>query len=459
MASLNKETMKMMIVSSTSVKPTYDCSPPPSTTAHIPLTAFDKLAYDGQEGIIYAYRPPAVPTATLKQGLQKVLSVYREYAGRFGKNQKGEDVILLNDRGVRFVEASVDIRLDQSMASLLKPSRALLSLHPPMKGVDELLQVQITRFACGSMVIGLTAHHKVADGHSAGNFLVAWGRACRGLDIGPLPLHDRSSIFTLLNPPQNNEFDHHWMEYTSKRTLDLKGEAGLLDDIVMHKVHFSAGFMRTLKARASQSSKSSEPDIGNYNDKRPTYSTFECLSAHLWRAITRARSLNAHETTQMRIAVNGRSRMNPMVSNEYLGNLVLWATPKAMVKDLLAQPIFHVAKLIHEEIAKVDERYFRSFINFTESTKFKDDPDTILISAVGNPVICPDVSVNSWLRLPLNDLDFGCGSPYMLMPTYYPIEGLIYILPSYVEDGSIDVFINLFTGQLDPFTQNCNVLD
>ncbi|KAK4763016.1 hypothetical protein SAY86_008784 [Trapa natans] len=445
--------MKVKIESSTIVKPAYDLSPHVPSAPYIPLSVFDKVAYDSHIGVIYAYRPPAVSTTTLKLGLLRVLAVYREWAGRIGKNHRGDSVVILNDQGVRFVEASVDSRLDQTL-TLLKPSPALLNLHPPLKGIDELVQVQATRFACGSVVIGFTAHHSVADGQATSNFLVAWGRACRGLDIGPLPIRDRSSFF-IPRDPAVVEFDHFTTEYTSRKIYE-EDMARLslidLDNIVTHRAHFSVDFLMKLKARAASA-----------DERRSrSYSTFVCLVAHLWRAITRARSLSSDDTTQLRLSVNGRSRMNsPRVPNQYFGNLVLWAVPKARVKDLLREPLPYAARLINDAIARVDGGYFQSFIDFA-ATKLGTDEvaaNVIPTAFAETPVLCPDVEVDSWLRMPFYDLDFGSGSPYVFMPTYVPIEGGIYVLPSYVGDGSIDVFAPLFKDQLAAFCQNCYILE
>lgn len=228
-----------------------------------------------------------------------------------------------------------------------------------------------------------------------------------------------------------------------------------LDDIVMHRTHFSVDFLAKIKARASICSM--PLGITNNNNKR-TYSTFECVIVHLWRVITRARWQGAYEATHMIISVNGRSRMNPRVPDQYFGNLVLWATPKTTVKDLLQEPLSHVVKLIHGAIVNVDDQYFRSFIDFT-ATNVKNDPDIIPTPDVDKTAMCPDIYVDSWLRLPFNDIDLGCGSPFMFMPMFYPIEGTIYILPSCIGDGSIDAFVSLFIDQLDCFRQNCYILD
>ncbi|CAH9093932.1 unnamed protein product [Cuscuta epithymum] len=396
--------------------------------------------------VIYAYHPPTPPNDSIEMGLRKTLSVYREWAGRLSKDDKGKPVILLNDEGVRFVEAISDMSLNKVMP--LKPSPSLLNLHPSLKGVAELVQVQLTRFTCGSLVIGFTAHHLVADGHSTSNFLVAWGKACRDLlgPIEPFPHRDRT-IFVPRSPPRI-EYEHVGAEYTTIQSKDTNKKDGIHnDDIVVHKVHFTLEFLAKLKAKAS----TMKP-----NNAKP-YSTFESLVAHLWRAITKARNLAGLESTHIRISVDGRARLNPKVPNEYFGNLVLWAFPTAKVKDLLREPLTYAAKLIHDAVAKVNNNYFRSFIDFANSVEAESG--LVPTADMDKHILCPDLEVDSWLRFPFYDLDFGMGCPYIFMPSFYPTEGMIFLLPSFMGDGSIDAFIPLFQDNLATFKQICYSLD
>ncbi|KAA8550261.1 hypothetical protein F0562_001945 [Nyssa sinensis] len=406
--------------------------------------AVTKVTYNTHIAVIYAYCPPTPPNVTLEVGLQKALSVYREWGGRLGRDEKGDPVILLNDEGVRFVEASVDSTLDEAIP--FKPSASLLSLHPSLKGVVELVQVQLTRFTCGSLVVGFTAHHLVADGHSTSNFLVAWGQACRGLNISPLPLHDRA-IFSPRDPPLF-EFEHRGVEFMSKKLKkDYPPIDNIMEDIVVHKVHFTLEFLAKLKAKASSM---------NGGNNIP-YSTFESLVAHLWRAITKARALSGFETTHIRISVNGRMRLNPRIPNEYFGNMVLWAFPTAKVKDLLREPLPYATKLIHDAVTKVNNNYFKSFIDFANH-KVEGEEDLIPTADMNKSVLCPNLEVDSWLRFPFYDLDFGGGCPYIFMPSYFPTEGMMFLLPSFIGDGSIDAFIPVFQDNLASFKQICYCL-
>ncbi|KAI4368728.1 hypothetical protein MLD38_017252 [Melastoma candidum] len=440
--------MKVKIDSSKIIKPCYEvghCSPP-FTTPCIPLSVFDNVNYCGHMAVIYVYRPPTPPNSALKQGLERVLSIYREWAGRLGKNPEGENVILLNDEGVRFVEASVEGILDPNMQ--FKPSPLLWTLHPSMKGGEELVQVQLTRFGCGSLVVGFTAHHYVADGQATSNFLVDWGKASRGVDFGQHPLHDRE-IFVPRDPPKV-EFKHSGIEYLTKKLISLYDRINSnvqVEDIVVTKVHFTLEFLSNLKTRASST-------LSN-----KTYSTFQSLLAHLWRCQMKARGLGGYETTQIRISVNGRTRMNPRVPNNYFGNLVLWAFPKSKVKDLLREPLSYAAKIIHDAVSNLNGDYFQSFVDYA-STELKEPGSSDLIPSnnLFHSVLAPNLEVDCWLGFPFYDLDFGCGGPYMFMPSYFPTEGTMFLLPSFIGDGSIDAFIPLYKDHVERFMQNCYVL-
>ncbi|TVU19226.1 hypothetical protein EJB05_35364, partial [Eragrostis curvula] len=166
----------------------------------IPLSVFDKVTYTEYHAGIYAFHPPAPPNAALEAGLAKVLPEYREFAGRLGTDAGGNiSSILLNDAGVRFVEATADAALGSVMPPLEMGPEAL-GLFPHGGGDEEeaeLLLVQLTRFSCGSLVVSCNVCHTVADGPAIGNFMLAWGHAT--LDP-PFPVVARDSASFLFAP-------------------------------------------------------------------------------------------------------------------------------------------------------------------------------------------------------------------------------------------------------------------
>lgn len=219
-------------------------------------------------------------------------------------------------------------------------------------------------------------------------------------------------------------------------------------NIIVHKVHFTLEFLGKLKAHASF-----------MNGKAKTYSTFESLVAHLWRVITKSRELNALQNTQIRISVDGRRRIEPRIPDEFFGNIVLWAFPTSKVKDLLDEPLHYATKIIHDAITKVDDKYFKSFIDFANDEKVITRQDLVPSADMKKDSLCPNLEVDSWLRFPFYDLDFGTGCPFVFMPSYYPTEGMMFLVPSFIGDGSIDAFIPLYEDNLTNFKKICHSLD
>nr|CAD1834521.1 unnamed protein product [Ananas comosus var. bracteatus] len=379
--------MKVVVESSRIIKPAHNADhirPPLTTTQHIPLSVFDKVTFDTHVAVIYAFRPPTPPNSVIEEGLAKVLAEYGEYAGRFGEDSEGNRVILLSDEGVRFVEASVDTTLSNAMP--FKPSPSLLDFHPSADGVEELLLVQLTRFACGSLVLGFSLHHVISDGHATSNFLVSWGRASRGLSISPLPLHDRTSLFVPRQPPQL-EFEHRGVEFKSKKSRDSNTENPLKNEVVIHKAHFTKEFL--------PSSRPWHPW------ERPAIYYVPVLGGSFMEGRdegARPQRLRDHPRTNC----CGRTQADDP------------AVPMAAEEEGLMPT------------ADADEM-----------------------------VLCPNLEVDSWTRIPFYDLDFGGGSPYYFVPSYLPVEGLLILLPSFIGDGSIDAFVPLFHHNLDSFKLCC----
>ncbi|KAG8097791.1 hypothetical protein GUJ93_ZPchr0013g36736 [Zizania palustris] len=453
--------MKVKVESSRIVRPRYEDGAA-AETEWMPLSVFDTVTYSENVAIIYAFRPPNPPSAALEDGLARTLAVYREWAGRLGRGPDGRRAVLLNDAGVRFVEATVDAPL--AVAVPFRPSPEVKRLHPTIDDgpVEELLQVQVTRFSCGSMVLGFASNHSIADGQATGNFLVAWGLATRRLPVEPLPVRDRSTRFMPRDPPivgfQHRETEYKVPAQPKKREAD-GGEvdyevdyeeeeeeigAAAHDKIKVHKVHFTKEFVARLKARTSS----------GLPPSRRGYTTFESVVAHLWRAVTAARGLGAGETTNIRLSVNGRARMRPPVPRDYFGNLVLWAFPRCDAGDLVSRPVQHAAELIHRAVVVVDDAYFRSFVDFASSGAVESE--RLVPTADSNQlVLCPNLELDSWLGINFYDLDFGGGCPFFFMPSYFLMEGTLFLVPSFLGDGSIEVYVGLFENHLNEFKKIC----
>lgn len=455
--------MEITVHSSKSVKPNYgdrsDGGAVAASVEVVHLSVFDKISYDEYITGVCAFHPPAPPNHILEAGLATALAVYREWAGRLGMDGTGNRAIVLNDAGARYVEATADAELSSSVVLELTTGANLLSLYPPScecDGAKELLLAQVTRFRCGSIIVGVSMHHRVADGHAIWAFLFAWGQATRGVRIDdPIPVqqrHDRLSLFAPRDPPQV-EFDHRGNEF-KPHVGDASGGNGAAhagDEVVIHRVHFSKEWIMELKSQAAASE-------GAAATSRPYTTTLQCVAAHLWRCITAARELDGNQTTRMRIAVNGRSRMrNPRVPEAYAGNVVLWARATAAAGGLVRSPLPEAVRLVSEAVAAVDDAYFRSVIDFASSGALEEEG---LVPAADplETVFSPDVEVYSLLGASFQDFDFGGGPPFFFMPSYSPVEGAVFVVSSFSGDGSIDAYVPLFSHAMDIFDKCCHSL-
>ncbi|KAK3120501.1 hypothetical protein QOZ80_9AG0688750 [Eleusine coracana subsp. coracana] len=429
--------MKITVHSSKTIKPLYrnDGHAPSTPPEAVPLTVFDKATFDQRISAMNFFRPPSPSTTALESGLARVLAACRVWAGRLDVDPTtGNRVILLSDAGVRLVEATADVSLSSMMPT--EPTPELQSLHPSRHGVEELLLVQVTRFTCGSFVVGYTLHHLVADGQAMATTMVALGQAIRGVPIHPVPVIDRAlPAFAARNPPRV-EFEHRGAELKLPHHLTEKMCSSKVtgdDEVVVHRVRFSRQSISQLKSMASSAS------------SRRQYSTLKCVVAHLWRCITKARRFAGHQiTTTMRVAVNGRTRLHdPPIPREYIGNAVLWARPTATAAELAGMPLGHAAELVSRAVARMDERYFRSFIDFASSGAV-EEMGLVPKANAAKMVLSPDIEVYSLLGFQFHEIDFGTGTPFFHMRGYVAEEGLVFLVPSFSGDGSIYAYVNLF---------------
>lgn len=398
------------------------------------------MSYDEYVTGLCAFHPPAPANDVLVAGLAKALAEYREWAGRLGVDADGNRAIVLNDAGAWFVEATADAELASSLMQLTTGDK-LLSMFPRCYGADELLLAQVTQFQCGSIIIGVSMHHKVADGHAIWTFLFAWGQATRGVAISPVPVHDRTSQFAPRNPLRI-EFDHRGNEFKSHG--DKSGAHAGDEAVLIHRVHFSREWIMALKSRASEGA------------ARPC-TTLQCLAAHLWRCITKARGLDAGATTRMRIAVNGRTRMSgPRVPAGYTGNVVLWAWPTTTAQELVDRPLRDAVELISREVARIDDAYFKSFIDFASSGEVEKEQLVPTADSL-EVTLSPNVEVDSLLGIPFYEMDLGGSRPFFFLPGYsnVPVDGFMYIVQSFEGDGSVDAYVPLFGRTMEAFKKCC----
>lgn len=285
---------------------------------------------------------------------------------------------------------------------------------------------QITQFKCGGVSLGVGMQHHAADGASGLHFINTWSDMARGLDLTIPPFIDRT-LLRARDPPQP-QFPH--VEYQPPPTLKTTEEnvpnAETVPETSVSIFKLTRDQINTLKAKSKE-------DGNTVN-----YSSYEMLAGHVWRSTCMARGLTQDQETKLYIATDGRARLRPSLPPGYFGNVIFTATPVAVAGDLQSKPIWYAASKIHDQLAIMDNDYLRSALDYLEL-----QPDLKALVRGAHTFKCPNLGITSWSRLPIHDADFGWGRPIFMGPGGIAYEGLSFILPSPINDGSQSVAISL----------------
>ncbi|EEF33008.1 Anthranilate N-benzoyltransferase protein, putative [Ricinus communis] len=368
----------------------------------------------------------------LHKGTMKVLVEFYPVAGRLGKDDNGRLQINCNNEGVLFIEAETDSSMDDLgdvMVNLKIPQ--LIPTLDFSNGISSfpLFVVQATTFTCGGVSLGIRFHHVLADGSAALYFINTWCDVARGLSINVSPMIDRT-ILRSQDPP-NPKFQH--LEFGKPLTLNTNSTKNQTNSIEILK--FTPDQLNTLKTKVNSNSK----------DGRTKYSSYEILTAHIWRCTCRARNLADDQATKLYISVDGRSRLQPQLPHSYFGNVTFPTTSIALCGDLLSEPLMATAERIRKAIRRMDDEYLRSAVDYLQVL---DDLTPVMRGP--DACRCPNLHIISWMWLPFYEADFGMGKPIYVRPAN-PLEGKGYVIPTPGDDRNWALSICLETDHMHSF--------
>ncbi|KAK6153828.1 hypothetical protein DH2020_013467 [Rehmannia glutinosa] len=349
---------------------------------------------------VYFYRPTGAvdffDAAVLKAALGRALVPFYPMAGRLKRDEDGRIEIDCNAEGVLFVEAESDGAVDDY--GDFAPTLELRRLIPAVdysQGISTypLLVLQVTYFKCGGVSLGVGMQHHVADGFSGLHFINTWSDMARGLDITVPPFIDRT-LLRARDPPLP-QFKH--IEYQPAPAMKTNTNANKIP--------------KQYRLDIQANARSAQRPQGQVEGERQ------------------------HGHVQLAVAPRG----------------VLWerdllTTPIAVSGDLESKPVWYAASKIHDALARMDNEYLRSALDYLEL-----QPDLKALVRGAHTFRCPNLGITSWVRLPIHDADFGWGRPIFMGPGGIAYEGLSFVLPSPTNDGSLSVAISLQSEHMKVF--------
>ncbi|KAK9667184.1 hypothetical protein RND81_14G239200 [Saponaria officinalis] len=284
------------------------------------------------------------------------------------------------------------------------------------------------------LFVGFTMNHSLGDGTSLWNFISTL-----------------SEIYVQLMEKQGNNLDDDYNIVVSRKPVfkpyfpagcgsvlklpytDIEKSITLPDNRVELReriFHFSSKSISLLKAKANK-----ECGVNNI-------SSFQALSAFIWRAITRARNLHPEVETCCALVINARPRFSPPFSNEYFGNFIVRQQSISKVVELLNNGLGWASLLVHQIVvaqndSKISE-FFENIVKFL-CNKAQNGED------MGSPFYSPNlVLIGGSTRFDMYGPEFGLGKPVSVLNGYSGKEdGKINVSPGFEGGGSVDLEVCL----------------
>ncbi|XP_043709158.1 spermidine hydroxycinnamoyl transferase-like [Telopea speciosissima] len=406
---------------------------------------------------VYFYNAPLTDKAiittsamdTMRDSLSKVLVQFYPLAGRLQWIEGGRLELDCNSMGVQLFEAESDMEIsdfgDFSPTPKMRELVPHIDYSQPINQIP-LLLLQLTQFSCGGSSVGVAISHTVVDGQSALQFINTWAKVARGENLvdTPLPFIDRT-VLRRSEYPATARFNHPEFDPPPLLIGQTDGEEERKKETTVVMLKLTRDQVETLKIKAN---------AATMTGCRP-YTRFESIAAHIWRCASKAHRHECEQQTHVRIAVDSRNRLRPVLPNNFFGNTVFVTNATSLAGELMGNPLGFAASRIREAVDKMTDEYFKSAIDFLRGQEdmrpFRTAFHTVGCAQgpfLGNP----NLAITSWLGLPIYGADFGWGKPIYMGPVALGFEGRSYIIPGPDdEDGSFIIPVRLMAAHMEDF--------
>jgi len=362
----------------------------------------------------------------LKHSLSVALFHFYPLSGRLvtkkSKNPHSYTIFVdcKNSLGAKFIHATLDITINDILSPADVPP-IVQSFFDHHRAVNHdghtmsLLSIQVTELLDG-VFIGCSMNHAVGDGTAYWNFFNIFSEIFQKdvdvdipVPISHQPIHNRwfpEGYGPIINLP----FKHH-DEFISRY------EAPILRERIFH---FSAESIAKLKTKANKECETTK------------ISSFQSLSALVWRSITRVRQLHHDQRTTCKLAINNRTRMEPSLPKEYFGNSIYVVSTETTTSELLENGLGWAAWKIHLAIANYDDKVVRNSVEEWLRSPFVYRMDMLVDPS--------SVMMGSSPRFNMYGNELGMGKALAVRSGYAnKFDGKVTSYPSQEGGGSIDL--------------------
>ncbi|KAK8520068.1 hypothetical protein V6N13_031465 [Hibiscus sabdariffa] len=282
--------------------------------------------------------------------------------------------------GLIFIEADADVTLEQFGNVLQPPFPCLEQLLYDVPSSYEvlncpLLLVQVTRLRCGGFIFALRHNHTMSDANGLTQFMSAVGEMARGCLTPSIPPVWQRHLLAARDPPR--------VTCKHRQYDDVEGTVFPDGNLVRRSFFFGPTEVSALGKLVPQHLRKC--------------STFELLTACVWRCRTIAFQVNPEEEVRFMCLVNARSKFNPPLPLGYYGNVVAHAVTIAQAGKLCEKPLGYSVELVKQAKNIVTEEYMKSLA------------DLLVIKGRPQFTLARTFVVSDVTRAGFEDVDFGWG--------------------------------------------------
>ncbi|KAK6932986.1 hypothetical protein RJ641_035880 [Dillenia turbinata] len=362
--------------------------------------------------------------SSLKSALAEALVPYYPLAGRVRAKPGGLGLeVVCRAQGAVFIEAISDHLLASELVQAprhVMQWRKLLALHVTdvLKGdLAPPLVMQLTWLADGAAAVGVGLSHCLCDGIGSAEFPNLFSELASGHHgperPKPIPVWDRHLLDS--SPPRASSVNHP--EFNRVPDLCNFNSRFTQDRLTPTSVCFTRKSLKELKRIAGPTGRPSE--LNNYT-------SFEVLSAHVWRSWARAQNLPSNQILKLLFSVNIRNRVKPSLPTGFYGNGFVLSCAQTTVKDMTEKGLAYVALLVKKAKDRVNDEFVRSAVTRVSESRACPDSVGVLI-------------ISQWSRLGLDRVDFGLGRPIHVGPVC--CDRYCLFLPVYDETDAVKVMV------------------
>ncbi|KAF2153029.1 hypothetical protein K461DRAFT_240356 [Myriangium duriaei CBS 260.36] len=475
------------------------------TPLDVPLSIIDATVLNFSPSETVLLYDAVLSPEVMREALEETLDFYPQWCGRLRRNDKinryGRLMLSyghVEDPGVLFVVGETDVSLSTFLPTPIDRAQRLqawdASSFPAKQLVpgDSLstsnlddptlhsVTVQLTKFGCGGMAVGLKFAHPLTDAHAMSHFARDWAAMCRAIVIqSPLPqlfpvfdpqlldahagdvnaLDSDPELIARAHALHSHRYDW-WISgedcpYPTDSATVPKGlepcdppgtripwsEWDLAAPVSHYVFHFSGPELTRLWQTTLDSQSSG------------FVSRQDALLAHIWTCINRARGLSDDDgLVHLDYTLGLRARTAPPLPEWFMGSPLIIAAVSTTGRRASRSPA-GVASLIRATVALFTPESVGAHIH----AKFHEQsPQRLWQAFLGKRHLL----VTSWIHTHMYDVDFGSGKPQYVEAVMPKCDGLLQLMeaapvdassdgPKHWSDDGVDVQLHLTTEAME----------